>query len=81
MLSQLVRPLRDHRLNPVPSQPATDAGITVSLVAGHAFRATSPTDAHGRHQPFEPGRLVPLSGGGVPAVHEVAEQIQRIARE
>jgi len=63
MLSHLIRPLRDHRCNPMPTQPATDAGIAVSLVAGDTLGASTSADPHGVHDLFELRRFVPLAGG------------------
>jgi hypothetical protein len=63
MLSPLVIALRNDGSDAVPPQPVTNTGITVPLVAGHVAGTASPSDSHRRHQPFEPRRLVPLSGG------------------
>ena len=82
MVSFLVRALGDHRLDSVSPQPATDAGIAVSLVTGNAARTGASTNPHRIHHSFELCRLVSLSGGdfcGEGQASAVSNQVQLAA--
>src|SRR5213075_2870746 len=64
LLTRLVFPGRDHRLDVVPPQPGADAGVTVALVPRHLGRPTPPSGTArppGTAQDLRAGlRLVPL---------------------